>query len=191
MRTPARNVGGQPPAGADLRDEAGPPLPMLQALGIRDASEYGEWRAGSLTGDPFIDELHARYHALLSDPNALATPVVPQADGRVAPAGLAVRDGLAAQAGDAHGPQSLHDWLVASPSMDRLLAASETLAHDPLLDEPPADDVLRLFAPAPERQNARPSSLASLTRREHHLPAADSALRLPGVAAADAHGDKA
>jgi hypothetical protein len=158
-------------------------------------------------GDTVLGELHRRYHATLIDPGAMGS----EAPGRHDAAGTDAAVAPGARAFEALVSQSrpddsLHDLLVAPEAMDTLIARADALGEGDLLRDERVESVLHLFAPTAHRglagndeefealmgtasATAPPDSLSSLTRREHHLTDADSALRLGGTSPSMVHAN--
>jgi hypothetical protein len=134
--------------------------------------------------DP-LAALHQRYLATLRDPLALTSLSNFKAlDADAVDTSHAYDELLAsAQASSAH--LQLHDAITPQWSVERVMDGLDTLQGVHLLDPEPSADVLELFAPTvqegPPAIDA-PSHLAallpSLTRKEHHGMAADSAMDL-------------
>lgn len=149
------------------------------------------------TGDEETEmfELHRRYHATLGDPAEVGAQVSWREAVWAGPAAGPGPDPLDALRQRSNGYASLHDMLTEPDSMNTLIARADALGEGDLLADVRVESVLHLFAPPSARaiqtgkdswlaELERPETgrsdqgLSSLTRREHHLPAADSALRL-------------
>ncbi|MBN9408779.1 MAG: TagK domain-containing protein [Burkholderiales bacterium] len=188
---------------ADAPAAAGNTDPARHAGSAPDAAGA----ADAHSSDAVLGELHRRYHATLVDPAAMGSeaPWRPQA-GRTGAGSGAAPDAFAALVHPAGPDESLHDLLATPDAMDALIARVDALGEGDLLGDEPALSVLHLFAPASAPRGASGhaegfeallgaapaaaphEALSSLTRREHHLPAADSALRLGSAARRESDG---
>ncbi|MBP7564780.1 MAG: TagK domain-containing protein [Burkholderiaceae bacterium] len=171
-----------------------------------DAADAADTHAG----DAVLGELHRRYHATLVDPAAMGSQAAWRNEAAWTGASIGPGpDAFEALIPSSGAERSLHDLLAAPDAMDALIARADALGEGDLLGDEPAESVLHLFAPAsapcgpagqsdgfeallgaPSAAAAPHEALPGLTRREHHLPAADSALRLGGTARRDADGPR-
>lgn len=150
---------------------------------------------GSDGGDTLMVELHRRYHATLGDPAEMGAQTQWRDAVWAGPDLGPGPDPLDALLEKAGGYSSLHDMLAAPDTMNKLIARADGLGEGDMLSDLQVESVLHLFAPSSAHgartgnenwlaQLMRPEfappdkALSSLTQREHHIPAADSAMRL-------------
>lgn len=145
-------------------------------------------------GQTELQHLQQRYFEVLSDPSLLAQTDLGGLGTYVQGAGTAGRSGhpLDAQSFERKEKYiNLFDMVAPGQSVDAIIRATDSLSDFDLLAAPLAEDVLHLFAP-PEHHALHTkahSPIASLTRREHHLAAADSALPLMALSASPSAPD--
>lgn len=165
---------------------------------VRDLSERLAKKSGAVEWDSeeaVLVELHQRYHVTLGDPAEMGAQTQWRDGFWDGPDMGPVPDPLDALLEKAGGYASLHDMLAAPDTMNTLIARADALGEGDMLSDVRVESVLHLFAPPSvqgprtgdddglaelmHREFAPPDkALSSLTRREHHMPAADSALRL-------------
>jgi hypothetical protein len=156
--------------------------------------------ADAHAADAVLGELHRRYHATLVDPAAMGSQAPWRHEAVWSGPGIGPGpDAFEALIPPSGSDGSLHDLLAAPDAMDALIARADALGEGDLLGDERAESVLHLFAPASAHRGpagredgfeallgtasaaAPHEALPGLTRREHHRPAADSALRLGGT----------
>lgn len=118
-----------------------------------------------------MDELHAEYVQLMRDPYARASSQAWHGQLFAPPRAL---DEFKSEECD---HDDVYDLLGETDEIGSVLAGSNLLGEHDILEPEAHVEVLRLFAPA-DLHDVR-SEVPELTRREHHLLSADSALNGP------------